>query len=103
MIKKLRNHAVLTEHVVSKEDQKLQADLESRDKTLFTQFILYFCAVAIYYALLHLVFPDHWPLYEILSTTLGIIPLLSKDTTYRMVGWFLIAASALSAIVSLIR
>lgn len=103
MIKKLRNHAVLTEHVVSKEDQKLQADLEKRDQGLVTQFVLYLCVVAIYYSLLHLVFPDHWPVYEMISSTLGIIPLLSKDSTYRMVGWFLIATSALSAIVGLIR
>lgn len=103
MSKKTRHHAILTEHIESPEDRELREALYAQDTSLHNQFLMYLSGVAIYYALLHLVFPSHWPLYEMLTSTFGVVALLSRNSNYRMVGWLLLAVSALSAIVTLAR
>jgi hypothetical protein len=103
MIKKVRGQVLLTEHVEDPEDLKLQKHLDQVDGGLVTQLILYLCGVAIFYSLLHLVYPSSWPVFEMISTALGAVALLSKTATYRLIGWFLIVVSILGAIVALSR
>lgn len=88
---------ILTQHLENEEDWQLYQDVRKKDAPETTQLTVYLCGAAIFYGLLHLFFPAHWPLEAIIITIVGLVTANSPYPRVRTLGWVVVAFSVVLA------